>query len=201
MLFKRRSTERKPSDSPSDSPSVSPPESPSPSAEADDDGGHRSLGSLIEGRDRSGQPKLDRYHAMLAMMEREGGARTTASKASGPSGFQYTVESGKQSSEAPRVEIRFSKREPAAEGMYFELQVEQAQNVEIAFDCNDWRPEPMVSDAEAAGRWSVTKALPRGEFRYKFIVDGQWMNDPLNPFTKPNPFGSVDSIVRVSSGP
>lgn len=199
MLFKHRPTEKKtPNPEPASAPSSS---HPSPTDDPED-GCHRSLGSLIEDGSRKARPKLDRYHAMLATMEREGGARSSnPDRSSESSGFHYTVGTGRTRNDAPEIEIRFSKCESTENGVQFEVQALQARSVEIALDCGDWKPEPMIADADAPGRWRVTKALPRGEYRYKFIVDGQWTNDPLNPLVKPNPFGGKDSIVRVSSGP
>lgn len=199
MLFKRRPTQPNASMPKPDSGS-----SPSPTSPADkvENGRHRSLGSLIEDGSRTRPPKSDRYHAMRAMMEREGGAcRLKADEASESSGIHYTVEAGRKRNGRPEIEIRFSKCESTKNGVQFEVQALQARSVEIAMDCGDWKPEPMIADARASGCWRVTKALPRGEYRYKFIVDGQWINDPLNPLVKPNPFGGKDSIVRVSSGP
>jgi Glycogen recognition site of AMP-activated protein kinase len=69
--------------------------------------------------------------------------------------------------------------------------------VSIAGTFNDWRPEatPMVSLGK--GRWLKELVLPAGTYEYRFVVDGQWVCDPLAKETAPNPFGSKNSVLRV----
>lgn len=209
MLFKRRSAYRE-DESTKQRRSAAGPSGESTSAPREEDAGsetpagssHRSLGSLIEEKTAGEQERAERYRAMLAAMESEGAARTDgAGDAAGVSEIRYSVEPGRKGGETPEVEIRFSKCEATARGVQFEVQALEARRVEIALDVEDWKPVAMAAEPGSAGRWRITKALPRGEFRYKFIIDGQWMNDPLNPLRKPNPFGGDDSIVRVSFGP
>ena len=37
--------------------------------------------------------------------------------------------------------------------------------------------------------------LPPGSYRYRLIVNGQWITDPHNPLTEPNPYGGSDSVM------
>ena len=39
--------------------------------------------------------------------------------------------------------------------------------------------------------------LPPGVYEYRFVADGDWMHEPLGSETTPNPFGWVNSILRV----
>ena len=34
-------------------------------------------------------------------------------------------------------------------------------------------------------------------YRYRFLVDGEWRDDPDCKFTIANPFGNADAVVRV----
>jgi len=43
--------------------------------------------------------------------------------------------------------------------------------------------------------------LVPGTYEYCLVVDGQWMPDPLARETVPNPFGGVNSILKVTSSP
>jgi hypothetical protein len=166
---------------------------------------HRSLGSLTDPspvREAGPKPSVSRYEAMLAMMKREGAARAAGScESTPPTGIPFTAEAGLAPDRKLDVEIRFSKCGPADHGARFEIDIARAKSVQIAGDFNDWRPEPLRRDGAASQRWSVNKPLPRGEYRYKFVIDGEWMNDPLNPLRKPNPFGGTDSILRLTAGP
>lgn len=47
------------------------------------------------------------------------------------------------------------------------------------------------------GCWMKDLTLPRGVYEYRIIADGEWMLDPLAAETVPNPFGGLNSVVRV----
>lgn len=206
MLFKRfRSPRVSPHSSPVESNLAhstrpeSPAEVTSAGVEAPDPG--RSLASLMrEEADRRGTtPGSDRYSSVNRILAVEGGARVAQSAT--PSGPALRVTSDGKGGRAPDVEVRFSGAAIVGSGIVFELRIPDARVVQLAGDFTDWRPEPMQAEPGCPGRWRCTMALPRGDYRYKFIVDGRWINDPLNPLRKPNPFGGTDSIVRVSTGP
>ena len=40
-----------------------------------------------------------------------------------------------------------------------------------------------------------------GTYEYCFVVDGQWMPDPLARESVPNPFGGRNSILQVATSP
>lgn len=91
---------------------------------------------------------------------------------------------------------RFGPRK-AIGGMLFQCQSPGAQGVEIAGDFNSWIPEPMVQKS-VPGVWQKVIPMQEGEFRYKFIVDGEWQLDPFQDEMKENSFGSFDSYLKVS---
>lgn len=90
---------------------------------------------------------------------------------------------------------RFGPRK-AVGGMLFQCQSPGAQEVEIAGDFNSWIPEPMIQRM-VPGVWQKIIPMPDGEFRYKFIVDGEWQLDPFHQEVKENSFGSYDSYLKV----
>lgn len=73
-----------------------------------------------------------------------------------------------------------------------------AATVAVAGTFNDWRPEatPMVPLGD--GRWMKRLVLAPGTYEYCLVVDGEWMPDPLARESVPNPFGGVNSTLRVS---
>ena len=75
-----------------------------------------------------------------------------------------------------------------------------ATAVSIAGTFNEWHPEatPMIEMGQ--GRWRKELVLPAGKYEYLFVVDGRWLADPLARATTPNPFGGVNSVVKVPSG-
>ena len=48
-----------------------------------------------------------------------------------------------------------------------------------------------------SGIWQTKVALPQGRHRYKFLVDGQWLEDPHCEERAPNPFGTNDGVIDV----
>ncbi len=51
------------------------------------------------------------------------------------------------------------------------------------------------------GLWSVSVALPAGNYQYRFLVDGEWRDDPECGQRAPNPFGSQNMVRIVSPVP
>ena len=51
-----------------------------------------------------------------------------------------------------------------------------AREVALAGDFNGWRPQlPMRRDAN--GWWTVRLSLEPGDYRFRYVADGQWYTD------------------------
>jgi len=74
----------------------------------------------------------------------------------------------------------------------------RAKSVQIAGDFNDWQPakNPMQRIGDS-GVWQTQMKLPRGKYRYRLVVDGQWQQDPYNKIAELNPFGELNSVIEV----
>jgi len=74
----------------------------------------------------------------------------------------------------------------------------RADSVQVAGDFNNWQPTqtPMEKVGES-GVWQTEIKLPRGKYRYRLVVDGQWQQDPYNELTEMNPFGDFNSILEA----
>ena len=83
----------------------------------------------------------------------------------------------------------------------FEFTHPTATSVCIAGTFNHWQPEAKTLHPAGGGRWLKETALMPGSYEYCLVVDGQWMPDPLARETVPNPFGGVNSILKVTSSP
>lgn len=57
-----------------------------------------------------------------------------------------------------------------------------AQKVVLTGSFNGWNRTELVMQKTANG-WQLPYVIAPGNYEYKFIVDGQWMPDPVNPFT------------------
>jgi 1,4-alpha-glucan branching enzyme len=86
----------------------------------------------------------------------------------------------------------------SAQVVHVEFAHPRASAVAIAGTFNDWRPEatPMISLGD--GRWRKELALPPGVYEYRLVVDGEWMLDPQGQATVPNPFGGLNSVLKVN---
>jgi hypothetical protein len=58
----------------------------------------------------------------------------------------------------------------------------QANKVILTGNFNAWNREELEMEKISDG-WQLSYILPAGMFEYKFIVDGQWMPDPENPYS------------------
>ena len=69
--------------------------------------------------------------------------------------------------------------------------------VAIAGTFNDWKPEITRMIAVGDGHWRKELVLPPGVHEYLLVADGAWVPDPCARETVGNPFGGVNSVVRV----
>lgn len=81
-------------------------------------------------------------------------------------------------------------------GTLFQCQSANASHVEVAGDFNNWVPEPLVR-RDRNGLWQKIIPITQGQYRYKFIIDGEWQLDPEHPVTRENAFGSRDSFLEL----
>jgi len=74
----------------------------------------------------------------------------------------------------------------------------RTQEVSIAGDFNRWSPTatPMTRDPRT-GVFQTCLPLPPGRYRYRLVIDGQWIQDPYNETVETNPFGELNSIATV----
>jgi hypothetical protein len=62
---------------------------------------------------------------------------------------------------------------------------------------NNW-DETAIEMNRVADGWEIRMTLAPGEYEYKFIADGKWLDDPDNPDKKHNEYGSYNSVLRLS---
>jgi 1,4-alpha-glucan branching enzyme len=83
----------------------------------------------------------------------------------------------------------------------FEYTHPTATTVCIAGTFNQWQPEKKILHSAGGGHWFKETTLAPGTYEYCFVVDGQWIPDPLAQETVPNPYGGRNSILKVASSP
>ncbi|MGC8887759.1 MAG: isoamylase early set domain-containing protein [Verrucomicrobiia bacterium] len=73
-----------------------------------------------------------------------------------------------------------------------------ALSVLLAGDFTHWQSNPIPMKKQPDGTWRATVKLAPGTYHYRFIVDGEWRDDPECTLRVPNPFGQ-ENCVRVVS--
>ncbi|HEX8916354.1 MAG TPA: AAA family ATPase [Humisphaera sp.] len=84
-----------------------------------------------------------------------------------------------------------------ADGVMFAARFENARQVLIAGDFNNWLPASTPMFHRPDGAWTMQLPLQRGRYRYRFVVDGQWRTDPCNQYVETNQFGELNNVVEV----
>ena len=80
----------------------------------------------------------------------------------------------------------------------FFIHAPQAGDVYVLGDFNGWQKSPTSRLAKLEnGNWSGHLMLDKGRYRYKYLVDDQWVHDSDNPVKEINSFGSIDSILEM----
>ncbi len=82
--------------------------------------------------------------------------------------------------------------------MCFEGDFPSANSVRITGSFCDWSANGLPLIRRDDGTWSCHIGLERGDYEYRFIVDGAWLPDPHNSDTVANEFGGANSKVNVS---
>jgi len=63
---------------------------------------------------------------------------------------------------------------------------------------NGWDPNRTPLRNEGGGVWRVLLPLNSGRYEYRYVVDGQWQEDPAAKEFVPNPFGGHNSVLTVA---
>ncbi|TDY11445.1 hypothetical protein [Meridianimaribacter flavus] len=73
---------------------------------------------------------------------------------------------------------------------------ENAKNVILSGSFNRW-DEHLFKMTKTTNGWELTLDLKPGEYQYKFIVDGNWIEDPDNPSKKRNEYDGYNSVINI----
>lgn len=90
-----------------------------------------------------------------------------------------------------------SGQRPVEKSVEFLLHMPEARSVAVAGTFNDWDVKRTSMSPSPGGTWKATVWLPAGRYEYRFIVDGQWINDPSARECVENTFGSTNSVRLV----
>jgi chromosome partitioning protein len=83
-------------------------------------------------------------------------------------------------------------------GVLFSFDAPLTDTVEIAGEFNNWTPQGLNTPALADTIWTTVLALKPGLYKYKYVINGEWVVDPDNLHREPNQFNGEDCVVIVS---
>ena len=70
--------------------------------------------------------------------------------------------------------------------------------VMLVGDFTHWERRPISMKRDAGGIWAASVALEPGTHHYRFMVDGEWADDPECTIRVPKAFGSQDNVSKVA---
>lgn len=79
----------------------------------------------------------------------------------------------------------------------FKLAAPGAGSVFLVGSFNDWDPDKRPLKADAKGIWKTTMSLEPGVHEYRFVVDGEWRDDPACTARRHNEFGTTNCLLHV----
>ena len=129
------------------------------------------------------------FSKLLAPLAALWPARGEASPSQGPAPQKAPLTSPRESAgvaqAAKMVNVRFALHKP------------DAQQVLLGGDFNGWATGAAPMKRHENGHWETTVALAPGRYEYKFLVDGQWIPDPLARENVRNQHGTLNSVLEV----
>lgn len=100
--------------------------------------------------------------------------------------------------EMAATEMSSVMQRPAEKTVVFDLEAPAHADVRIAGDFNNWNPESLsFSDVPEEPRWRKRFSLKPGSYRYKYLLDGQWIEDPGNDKMVDDSFGGINSLINI----
>ena len=76
----------------------------------------------------------------------------------------------------------------------FNLSAPQAKSVFVAGNFNQWNLSTHPLKQDKKGVWKISLPLGPGRYEYRFLVDGEWQNDPNCPSFIENAFGTFNCL-------
>jgi 1,4-alpha-glucan branching enzyme len=76
----------------------------------------------------------------------------------------------------------------------FRFSAPGAMSVLLVGDFSHWQQRGIPMQKGKDGIWVATVTLSPGKHTYRFIVDGDWRDDPECTLRVPNPYGGEDMV-------
>ena len=79
----------------------------------------------------------------------------------------------------------------------FILEAPEAKEAILVGDFNNWEAKTHPMKMRKKRVWEKIVMLPPGKYEYKFLVDGEWRNDPQNEASSQNCFGTQNNVMTI----
>lgn len=80
----------------------------------------------------------------------------------------------------------------------FSITAPTAMSVQLVGDFTHWQDKPIPLERSEGGIWRTSIELAPGTYHYRFMVDGQWRDDPECTLRVANPYGGDDMVRQVT---
>jgi 1,4-alpha-glucan branching enzyme len=91
-----------------------------------------------------------------------------------------------------------ARKESTPKKETFRFSAADATSVLLVGDFTHWQARPLPMRKGPDGIWMASVDLPAGTHTYRFIVDGEWRDDPECTIHVGNPYGGQDMVRRVA---
>ncbi|MDD5166864.1 MAG: AAA family ATPase [Candidatus Omnitrophica bacterium] len=96
-----------------------------------------------------------------------------------------------------KMEEILKEKMPQLSEIVLSISAPQASQVHVTGDFNGWKISDDTRMEHVNGSWNKKLNLKGGKYRYRFVVDGQWIEDPNNLAKEMNPYGQMDSLLEI----
>ena len=80
----------------------------------------------------------------------------------------------------------------------FRFTAPTAMSVLLVGDFTHWQKRAIPMQKGKDGIWIASVTLPTGKHNYRFIVDGEWRDDPECTVRVANPYGGQNMVRTVA---
>ncbi len=80
----------------------------------------------------------------------------------------------------------------------FRFAAPDARSVLLVGDFTRWQEQAIPLRKDKKGIWRASIELAPGKHAYRFLVDGEWRDDPECMQRVPNPFGGQDMVRQTA---
>jgi 5'-AMP-activated protein kinase regulatory beta subunit len=79
----------------------------------------------------------------------------------------------------------------------FQLHAPEAESVLLSGTFNNWDVANLPMKRDRRGTWKRTINLEPGTYEYRFIVNGEWSDDPACEERSLTQFGTYNCVIRI----